>query len=155
VGELGRPVGLDRVDERHRLAVAVGRGIPPGLTLLLQGAVIDLLAGLDVAEPTGLRQTLWHALRKPPAELGEQEVDQQADDADATAAHRNPAAESRRPPGILDLRGVELGIRIDVHAGIPPQLSVLVEDRTGLGGALSHSGWLDRWTAAPTPDPAH
>src|SRR5688500_503191 len=57
------------------------------------------------------------------AELAEQEVQDQPDDAESATADRNapayPAASTTAPAQVVDLRRVQLGVLVEPHAALP------------------------------------
>ena len=116
-GEGLGPVALDAVDEADDAAILALVRIGPGPALLREVAAGPRGAGRLAGEVSEVAE----AAVAPGDVAAEEDDDQRDDQAEATAAHREPAlAAHASAPQVFDLRRVELGVVSEVgHVSRP------------------------------------
>ena len=128
-GELVRPVVLHAVHDADDLALDLRVGVGSALARLGEGAVLlRVLHGGDAALGRELRHATAAAARATAAEdvpAAEDEGEDQADDAEPTTAggdtaaaraeHASAAAAATAAALVVDLRGVQLGVLVELH----------------------------------------
>src|SRR5690606_18038771 len=132
------PVVLDRVDDRHDRAVVVGVGVGAGAALGAQVVRCDLLTGPQAGQAAVQRNAAAEAADA--AELGEQEVDDEADDTEPAATCHDTAADASGDAAkVADLTRVEVRTFVEVHVALltmrRADVSSLKQRQTCLGAA--------------------